>query len=98
MLAVEVTSGALVQLERAAQWWAANRPTAQGAIANDFEAATKLRALQPAIGARSTSAKYPELRRLYLERVRYHVYYDVRPSKLVVLAFWHESRGTGPRL
>ncbi|MBE7419392.1 MAG: type II toxin-antitoxin system RelE/ParE family toxin [Ideonella sp.] len=92
MLVVEVTPRALAQLERAASWWAANRPAAPGAIADDFEAATRLLARQPGIGARSTSQRFPELRRLYLERVRYHVYYDVRDSKVMILAFWHASR------
>lgn len=98
MLTVEVTPRAFAQLERAARWWEANRPAAPGAIAADFEAVTKLLALQPSIGARSTSARYPELGRVFLERVRYHVYYDIRPGKVVVLAFWHASRGEQPKL
>jgi plasmid stabilization system protein ParE len=96
--AVEVTPRALAQLERAAKWWAANRPAASQAIADDFEAATKLLALQPGIGERSASPKYPELRSLQLDRVRYDIYYHVLPDKVVVLAFWHSNRGSAPRL
>jgi len=98
VLAVEVTPRAIAQLERAAKWWAANRPAAPGAIASDFEAASKLLARQPGIGAPSRSPRYPELRRLYLERIRYHVYYDIRPGRLVILAFWHASREHAPKL
>jgi plasmid stabilization system protein ParE len=98
VLTVEVTPRALAQLERAARWWSVHRPAAPGAIDADFEAATKLLALPPGVGARSTSVRYPGLRRLYLERVRYHVYYDIRPGKVVVLAFWHASRGQQPKL
>jgi plasmid stabilization system protein ParE len=98
VLTVEVTPRALAQLERATRWWDLNRAAAPGAIAADFEAATKLLALQPALGARSTSTRYPELRRLLLDRVHYHVYYDIRPGKVVVLAFWHASRGEQPKL
>lgn len=98
MLAVEVTPRALAQLERAAKWWAVNRPAAPGAIANDFEAASKLLALQPGIGERSASRKYPELRSLQLDRVRCDVYYHVLPGKVVILAFWHSNRGSAPRL
>jgi len=98
VLAIEVTPRALAQLERAARWWAANRPAAPGAVVSDFEAATRLLALQPGIGSRSTSSKYPELRSLQLDRVRYDIYYDVRPGKLIVLAFWHSRRGAAPRL
>lgn len=46
----------------------------------------------------SRTVRYPDLRRLYLSRVRHHVYYDVRPGKVVILAFWHASRGSGPKL
>lgn len=98
MLVVEVTPRALAQLERAARWWAANRPSAPGAIANDFAAAAKLLGLQPGIGSRSVSAKYPELRSLQLDRVRYDIYYAVRPGKVVVLALWHSNRGSIPKL
>jgi plasmid stabilization system protein ParE len=98
VLAVEVTPRALAQLERAAQWWAANRPAAPGAIAKDFEAATKLLALQPGIGERSASRKYPELRSLQLDRVRYDIYYHILPGKVVILAFWHSNRGAAPQL
>lgn len=98
MLVVEVTPRALAQLERAANWWANNRPAAPGAIANDFEVATKLLALQPGIGERCASRKYPELRSLQLDRVRYDVYYHVLSGKVVVLAFWHSNRGSAPKL
>jgi plasmid stabilization system protein ParE len=98
VLAVEVTPRALVQLERAAKWWAANRLAAPEAIADDFEAATRLLALQPGIGERSASRKYPDLRSLQLDRVRYDIYYHVLPGKVVVLAFWHSNRGSAPKL
>ena len=98
MLVVEVTPRALAQIERAARWWAVNRLAAPGAIASDFEAATKLLALQPGIGSRSTSKRYPDLRSLQLDRVRYDIYYDIRPGRIVVLAFWHSNRDTAPKL
>lgn len=98
MLRVEVTPRAAAQIERAARWWAESRPAAPGAIADDFEEAKTLLAAQPGVGAKSSSLRYPELRRLYLSRVRYHVYYRVTPGKVVVLAFWHSSRGTDPKL
>ena len=51
---------------------------------------------QPGVGATSSTTRYPELRRLFLSRVRYHIYYRVRPGKIVVVAFWHASRASGP--
>ncbi|MCG3189758.1 MAG: hypothetical protein LKCHEGNO_02256 [Burkholderiaceae bacterium] len=96
MFEVVVTRRAAAQVERAAQWWQENRASAPDAIADDFEEARTLLAFEPGIGSKSATRRYPELRRLYLERVRYHLYYDVRGSKVVVLAFWHERRGRAP--
>ena len=98
MLEVEVTPRAVTQLERAARWWSENRPSAPNAIADDFEDAKNLLAQQPGIGAKSSSTRYPDLRRLFLSRVRYHVYYRLAPGKVLVLAFWHSSRETRPSL
>ena len=98
MLAVEITPRAAAQVERAARWWAENRPSAPEAIRIDFDETQTLLARQPGIGARSATPRYPDLRRVYLSRVRYHVYYRVVPGKVVVLAFWHASRGSGPLL
>jgi plasmid stabilization system protein ParE len=64
VLRVEVTPRAAAQIERAARWWAENRPAAPEAIADDFEEAKTLLAVQPGLGAKSSSARYPELRRL----------------------------------
>jgi len=98
LLAVEVTPRAALQIERAAAWWAENRPAAPDAIRVDFQEAAFLLSRQPGIGARSTTARYPDLRRLFLARVGYHLYYRVKPGKVVVLAFWHASRGASPKL
>ena len=96
MFDVEVTPRAVAQIERAAAWWEENRPAAPDAILDDFEEAKRLLSRQPGIGARSTTPKYPDLRRLFLARVRYHIYYSVRPGKVIILAFWHASRGSRP--
>ena len=98
MLDVEVTPRAAIQIEAAATWWSKNRPAAPDAIRVDFQEATALISRQPGVGAKSSTARYPELRRLYLSRVRYHIYYHVRAGTVVVVAFWHASRGGGPSL
>jgi plasmid stabilization system protein ParE len=85
-------------MERAARWWFANRPAAADAIAEDFEEAVSLLKQQPGIGSMSVSARYPGLRRLFLSRVGYHIYYRSAPGKIVVLAFWHARRGAQPSL
>ena len=98
MLSVEVTPRAALQLERAAIWWAENRPSAPDAVRIDFEDAKALLSHQPGVGAKSSTPRYPELRRLFLRRIRYHVYYYIKPGKVIVLAFWHASRGDVPSL
>ena len=62
MLEVEVTPRAAIQLEAAATWWANNRPTAPDAIRVDFQQATALLSRQPGVGAKSSTARYPDLR------------------------------------
>lgn len=98
VLEVELTHRAAAQIERAAAWWAENRPAAPDAIRVDFQEARSLLSRQPGVGAKSSTRRYPDLRRLFLSRVRYHIYYRVTPGKVVILAFWHASRGTGPSL
>jgi plasmid stabilization system protein ParE len=95
---VEVTPRAAAQIERAAAWWAENRLAAPDAIRIDFQEAKSLLSRQPGIGAKSSTPRYPDLRRLFLSRVGYHIYYRVVPGKVVILAFWHARRGTGPNL
>ena len=98
MLLVVITKRAAAQIERAAAWWEENRQSAPGAVADDFEAAKNLLALEPGVGSKCESSRYPNLRRWGLARVHHHVYYDVRPGRLVVLAFWPQQRKRGPRL
>ena len=85
-------------IERAAEWWAENRPAAPGAIRKDLEAALALLVEEPSIGTKIETARSDLVRRLYLTRVRYFIYYRVRGKFLDVVAFWHSSRETGPPL
>lgn len=98
MLDVEVTARAAAQFETAATWWAENRLAASDAVRIDFLEAKTLLSHQPGIGATSSTVRYPDLHRLYLSRVGYHAYDRVRTGKVVILAFWHASRGSGPGL
>jgi plasmid stabilization system protein ParE len=95
---VVVTRRAAAQIERAAAWWRQNRPGAPGAVIDDFEAAKDILALAPGIGSKCGSGRHPDLRRWPLDRVRHHIYYEVRGGKLVVLAFWPQQREMTPRL
>ena len=76
--------------------WRLNRPAAPGAIATDLGAAVSLLAEQPGVGAKYEGARTPGVRRLFLSRVGYFIYYNVEGDSLHVLAFWHASRGHQP--
>ena len=59
------------EIERVVQWWFLNRPAAPGAVRRDLQAAVDLLLIQPDIGCRVPEASSPDVRRFYLERIRY---------------------------
>ncbi|HEV7515958.1 MAG TPA: type II toxin-antitoxin system RelE/ParE family toxin [Thermoanaerobaculia bacterium] len=77
-LDVRIKPRAQREIERAAEWWAQNRPSAPGAVRKDVEAAVALLAEEPGIGTRVETPRSDIVRRLFLPRVRYFVYYRVR--------------------
>lgn len=95
-LIVQIKSRAQREIEQAAEWWAENRPAAPGAVRKDMEAALALLVEEPGIGTKIETARMDTVRRLYLTRVRYFLYYRVRGKFLEVVAFWHSSRESGP--
>lgn len=97
-LIVRIKPRAEREIERAAEWWFENRPAALGAIRKDVEAALALLVEEPGIGTKIETARSDIVRRLYLTRVRYFLYYRVRGNFLEVVAFWHSSRETSPSL
>jgi plasmid stabilization system protein ParE len=97
-LSVRIKPRAQREMERAAAWWAENRPAAPGAVRKDAEAALALLAQEPGIGTRVEAPRPEVVRRLFLPRVRYFLYYRVRGGVLEVVAFWHASREEGPSL
>jgi plasmid stabilization system protein ParE len=97
-LRVKISARAAGEVRRAAEWWLTNRPAAPGAIATDFAEAVALLAEQPGIGAKYEGTRALEVRRLFLSRVGYFIYYRADATDLKVLAFWHGSRGNQPVL
>ena len=96
-LRVLISKRASAQVQRRALWWAENRPAAPGAVAADFGEAIRILAEQPGIGAKYEGSRTPKVRRLYLGRVEYFIYYKADSNTLRVLAFWSASRGKQPR-
>ena len=97
-LQVVVKPRAVRQIEQAAEWWGSNRPAAPGAIRVDLQGALKVLAKHPGIGTKVENGRNVDVRRLYLTRVRYFIYYRVTGKTLDVIAFWHERRGSEPSL
>lgn len=97
-LRVKVSGRAASQVRRAAAWWLQHRPSAPGAIAEDVGESIALLAEQPGIGSRYDGARTVGVRRLYLGRIGYFLYYRVAADTLQVLAFWHARRGRQPKL
>ena len=99
-LPIKVTRRAAREIAKACEWWDANRPAAPGAVRQEIARVFRLIAHQPGVGARARNARLAGVRRVHLSRVHYHLYYRVRsdPPAVEILAFWHTSRGTSPRV
>jgi plasmid stabilization system protein ParE len=97
-LRVKISVRAATEVRRAAEWWLVNRPAAPGAIGTDFGESVALLAEQPGIGAKYNGSRVSGVRRLFLSRVGYFIYYRADASELKVLAFWHGSREHQPVL
>ena len=79
------------------QWWQENslRPEI---LHQDLGEAIKLLSAFPGMGSPYPQATLPDVRRLYLERLRSHLYYTYDEREVVIRALWHTSRGSGPDL
>lgn len=93
---LRVTLRAAAQIEKAQQWWLENRDLAPDALREDVQAAFGLIARRPEIGTKVLNTALADVRRLHLGRIRYFLYYRLKGDELIVLAFWHASRGRGP--
>ena len=94
-LIVRIKPRAAREIHAAARWWSENRPAAPGAVRSDLKSALDVLAEQPGIGSKVENARDPGIRRLYLARTRYFIYYRRRGDFLEVVAFWHASREHG---
>lgn len=96
---VRFSRRAASEAERARGWWLANRDKAPTAF--DDDVAGLVDALEVhADGVGIPARGYDGIRRVYLERVRYYVYFRILASRSLVeiLAVWHGSRGRRPKL
>ena len=91
-----VSRRAALEIRTAATWWQENRTAAAGAFGEELERAFELIALYPNVGSPASNTQLAGVRRVYVERIHYHVYYRSRGGRVEVLALWHASRGAEP--
>jgi plasmid stabilization system protein ParE len=82
----------------ASKWWHDNRPAAPDLFRTELERAFDFITMQPGIGPKVPGVTSEGIRRFHLSRIHYHVYYRVSDDLLEVLAVWHVSRESAPRL
>ena len=99
-LRVEISDLAMAQVRAAEEWWRQNRPKAPNAVREELERAAVLVSLQPGSGALARNVSLPRVRRIYLARIRYYLFYRVAsdPEAIEILALWHSSRQGAPPL
>jgi plasmid stabilization system protein ParE len=88
------------QIRAEAEWWRKNRSGAPAVFANDLNSAFDLIEEFPHAGEAVDHPQIPTLRRVLLGRAQCYLYYSVLIEERVIeiLALWHTSRGSKPRL
>lgn len=97
-LTLTIVPNAERQIREAAAWWQRNRSSAPDLFLQQIHRGFELAATQPEAGTRARDLTLAEVRRLHLARIHYHLYYTVRGETVEILALWHTSRGTPPKL
>jgi plasmid stabilization system protein ParE len=100
MAAVRTTPRADRRIAEAAKWWWDNRSAAPDLFIREFIDATLTLSRTPEIGTPQRHRTISGLRRLLLERTRYHVYYVYRIERdeVWILSVWSALRGRRPPL
>lgn len=99
-LIVRFTPRGSREVAEAKRWWRANRTKAPNALEEEIRTALELISTTPDIGEKARNVTLPGVRRIFLNRVKYHVYYrvNVETRTVEVVALWHARRGSGPRI
>lgn len=93
---VRISSFALHQIDHASAWWRKNRDKAPTALDDDIDAAIALIRRSPGIG-QPVQLRKPA-RRVWMPRVRFFLYYRERDDLIEIIALWHGSRRSPPRV
>lgn len=90
------TPEAAEQAAAADAWWQENRRASPALFADEFNAATELITRAPGSGQRYPTDVLEGIRRVAMQRTRFHVYYVVRANEIVIVSVWSAVRGHGP--
>jgi hypothetical protein len=82
---VQFTATAREQLRATVVWWREQRHSTE-ALADEIEEAVELVAIPPGVGAADRSCPVDGVRRLYMRRVSYHVYYTYDDEVVTIRA------------
>jgi plasmid stabilization system protein ParE len=95
---VRFTALAAGHIRSAEQWWRNNRPSAPNAVREELERVLPLISAQPRIGPSARNVRLRGVRRIYLPRIKYDLYYHLleQESVIEVVALWHARRGQPP--
>lgn len=97
---VSFTPRAKREVAEAKRWWRAGRTKAPDALEEELRTALDVIERTPQIGAIAYNVALPGVRRVFLNRVNYFLYYRAKleTRTIEVVALWHARRGTGPKL
>jgi len=80
------------QIAEAQEWWLENRDKAPDALEEELRETFALLLETPGIGLLVPTRKRKFMRRIYLPRTRYYIYYLNSAPGIEILALWHASR------
>jgi plasmid stabilization system protein ParE len=94
---VRFTKTAKLHLQQVKEWWRENRDR-PNVLAEDVEDALFIIARLPGVGSPYERSPISGVRRIYARRLDSHLYYTFTDTEVLVRAFWHTSRRSGPRM
>lgn len=97
---IELSADAAAQIRAIGDWWNGNRPAAQDLFREELAATLEMLQSAPESAPPYPFPRIPGLRRMLMQRTRYHVYFTYHENRALIFvhAVWHASRGRGPRL
>lgn len=91
MLPIKVTPVAGAHIQKAANWWLANREKAPEAFKEELQRGLALISQQPESGAKATNSNLGDVRAHSSQSHSIFLPYRVKENRVEVLALWHQA-------